>query len=38
MEEIYDGTTGTFSQKWREDNYRGARFTLSVGMKVTIGN
>lgn len=38
MEEIYDGTTGTFSQKWREDNYRAARFTLSIGMKVTIGN
>lgn len=38
MEELYDGTTGTFSQNWREQNYRGARFTLSVGMKVTIGN
>lgn len=38
MEEIYDGTTGTFSKNWREDNYQGARFTLSVGMKVTIGN
>ncbi len=38
VNQTYDGTTGQFYNNWREENERFARFTLTVGMKVTVGN